>query len=135
MNAPNSVIDASALLAWLTFEPGALVVEKALENVAALSVVNWVEVLTKLADLGQPPEDVFHELKTRGVLGSGVILWPMDEALALQAAKLRGTTRPLGLSLGDRVCIALGQHLRLPIFTADRSWKPLRLGVPVQMIR
>jgi hypothetical protein len=33
-------------------------VEDALDKVAAMSVLNWAEVLTKLADLGQSPDEV-----------------------------------------------------------------------------
>jgi ribonuclease VapC len=55
--------------------------------------------------------------------------------MALEIARLRLNTRSKGLSLGDRACIALGQHLRLPILTADRAWKALRLGLQIQVIR
>lgn len=34
-------------------------------------------------------------------------------------------TKPLGLSLGDCYCIALGKVLNIPIYTADRAWKQL----------
>ena len=129
MNAPASVLDASALLAWLRDESGALAAENALDNVTAMSVVNWAEVLTKLADL------VRLGLVRRGVLGNALVLWPLDEDLALEIANLRGRTRSSGLSLGDRACIALGQHLRLPILTSDRAWKTLHLGVQIQVIR
>ena len=40
-----------------------------------------------------------------------------------------------GLSLGDRACLSLGQHLRRPVLTADRMWKTLKLNVEIQMIR
>ena len=135
MSAPSSVLDASALLAWLREESGALTAEDALGRVAAMNVVNWAEVLTKLADLGQNPDEVRLRLVRQGVLGSALLLWPLDEDMALEIAKLRGSTRSSGLSLGDRACIALGQHLRLPILTADRAWKTLRLRVPIQLIR
>jgi ribonuclease VapC len=135
VSAPSSVLDASALLAWLREESGALTAEDALGRVAAMNVVNWAEVLTKLADLGQNPDEVRLRLVRQGVLGSALLLWPLDEDMALEIAKLRGSTRSSGLSLGDRACIALGQHLRLPILTADRAWKTLRLRVPIQLIR
>jgi len=135
VSTPSSVLDASALLAWLREEPGALTAEEALGKVAVMNVVNWAEVLTKLADLGQNPDEVRLRLVKQGVLGSALLLWPLDEDIALEIAKLRGSTRSSGLSLGDRACIALGQHLRLPVLTADRAWKTLRIGVPIQLIR
>ena len=135
MNAPTAVLDASALLAWLREERGAIAAEDALDKVAVMSVLNWAEVLTKLADLGHSPDAVRLRLVRQGVLGSALLLWPLDEAMALEVAKLRANTRSGGLSLGDRACIALGQHLRLPVLTTDRAWKALRLGVQIQVIR
>lgn len=42
-----------------------------------------------------------------------------------------------GLSLGDRVCLALARSLSSPAFTAARSWQRWAddLGVDVRMIR
>lgn len=135
MNAPAAVLDASALLAWLREEAGALTAEDALDKVAAMSVVNWAEVLTKLADLGQNLDEVRLRLVKRGVLGNALLLWPLDESMALEIARLRRNTRSSGLSLGDRACIALGKHLHLPILTADRAWMDLRIGIQIRLIR
>jgi ribonuclease VapC len=44
-------------------------------------------------------------------------------------------TAPLGLSLGDRACLALAILLRLPIYTSDRVWKKLALGVEIRLLR
>jgi ribonuclease VapC len=132
---PSAVLDASALLAWLHLEPGALAVRTALDNTAAMSVVNWAEVLTKLADLGQDPVEVRSRMFKEGIFEKDLLLWPLDEAMAIEVAKLRARTRSSGLSLGDRSCIALGQHLRLPILTSDRAWKTLHLSVQIQVIR
>ena len=40
-----------------------------------------------------------------------------------------------GLSLGDRACLALGIALKAPVYTADRSWKNLKLGVRIHVVR
>jgi|HubBroStandDraft_6_1064221.scaffolds.fasta_scaffold432084_3 ribonuclease VapC len=135
MDEASAVLDSSALLAWLHLEPGALIVRAALDKKAAMSAVNWAEVLTKLADLGQNPDAVSITLLNSGLFKNDLILWPLDEGFALDTARLRVSTRSTGLSLGDRACIALGQRLRLPILTADRAWKNLRLGVRVRLIR
>jgi ribonuclease VapC len=37
--------------------------------------------------------------------------------------------------LGDRACLALGLALKAPVYTADRSWKNLKLGVRIHVIR
>ncbi|MFZ1106612.1 MAG: PIN domain-containing protein [Hyphomicrobiaceae bacterium] len=60
---------------------------------------------------------------------------PFDEELARQTGALRPATRSLGLSLGDRACLALAQRERLPVLTADRSWAKLDLGIAITMVR
>jgi PIN domain nuclease of toxin-antitoxin system len=37
--------------------------------------------------------------------------------------------------LGDRACLALGLALKAPVYTADRSWRKLKLNVPIHVIR
>jgi ribonuclease VapC len=44
-------------------------------------------------------------------------------------------TRPLCLSLGDRACLALGLALRAPVYTADKSWKKLKVRARIHVIR
>ncbi len=44
-------------------------------------------------------------------------------------------TRPFGLSLGDRACLALAIALDAPVYTADQVWKKLRLRIPLHLIR
>jgi ribonuclease VapC len=60
---------------------------------------------------------------------------PLDEAMAVASGALRPITKPLGLSLGDRVCLALAQRLALPVLTADKAWAKLELGVEIELIR
>jgi PIN domain nuclease of toxin-antitoxin system len=52
---PAAVLDASALMAVLHAEDGASVVVGAIGEGAAVSVVNWAEVLSKLAEAGKDP--------------------------------------------------------------------------------
>ena len=60
---------------------------------------------------------------------------PFDEDLARQTGALRPVTKSLGLSLGDRACLALAQRERLPIVTADKSWAKLDLGIAIKVVR
>jgi ribonuclease VapC len=59
---------------------------------------------------------------------------PLTQTVALAAGQLRKSTRSIGLSLGDRCCLALGQHLNAEIITADKPWKSLK-GFRVTLIR
>jgi len=124
------VLDASALLALLNREPGADKLTPQLLSAAASSTVNLAEVHSKLVGRGLSPEAAWK-----------ATLSPVREAVAFTAehARLAGDliaqTRPLGLSLGDRACLALALALKTPVYTADQSWKKLKLAVRIHVIR
>lgn len=131
----QSVLDASALLAYLGDESGADIVETALMQGAVMSAVNWAETLSKLVERGQDPDEVTHCLTTQGLLNTALYIQPLDKFLACEIAKLRLPTRSFGLSLGDRACLALALQLQLPALTSDSAWANLRLGVFIRLIR
>ncbi len=60
---------------------------------------------------------------------------PFGEEHARIAGDLVTQTRPLGLSLGDRACLALGMALKAPVYTADKTWKKLKLNVRIHVVR
>ena len=123
------VFDASAVLALLAGEPGAELIRAALPN-AAMSAVNLSEVGAKLADRGMK-EPVIRTAV--GMLGLEIVAF--DEAAAYAAAAMRDLTRHLGLSLGDRACLALAAARGVPVLTADRNWASLGIGVDVRLAR
>ena len=124
------VLDASVLLAILNGEPGADKLTPQLLSIAASSTVNLAEVQSKLVDRGLSAETAW-----------AAAVSPVEEVIPFTAdqAKTAGRmipeTRAFGLSLGDRACLALGLALKAPVYTADRSWKNLKLGVRIHVIR
>jgi ribonuclease VapC len=127
------ILDASAVLAFLQGEPGADVVLKALESDSCVvSAASHAEIISKSLDHGLT-------LSTLQVLLDELAYSVVDVIAAdgVAAGAMRAKTRHLGLSLGDRLCLALGQRLGAKVMTADRPWlkvaKPL--GVSVQCIR
>jgi PIN domain nuclease of toxin-antitoxin system len=131
----SAVLDASALLALLRNEPGAERVEVILERGAQLSAVNLAEVLSKLADLGEDPQEAQAIMEARGLLGGAVAVVPFTQEDALAVARLRSLTQPLGLSLGDRACLSLAKRLKLVALTTDQAWERLAGEVRVEAIR
>lgn len=117
------------VLALVNGEPGNDVV---LANLAdgVISAVNLAEAVTKLTELALDEAEIRDSIDT---LGLRVV--PCDATLAFAAGMLRPVTRAYGLSLGDRICVALAQHLDTPVLTAERIWRNLNLGVEVRLIR
>jgi ribonuclease VapC len=132
---PDCVLDAPALLAFLREEPGADAVEGALEAGAAISAVNWAEVLSRTAEVGEEPDALAERLQREGSLGDALQVVSLDAADGPEIARLRLTTRERGLSLADRACLALAQRLALPALTTDRAWAGLELAVTVELVR
>lgn len=125
-----TVLDASALLAYLRDEPGAELVEQALGEEALMSTVSLAEVLSKLADAG---EDATRAMQGVELLPLESV--PFDVDQAVEVARLRGPTIKAGLSLGDRACLALAVARGLRALTADRQWVGLLPEVEVVVIR
>ena len=123
------VLDASALLAWLHRESGGERVAAVLDG-AAMSAVNWSEVIQKSLQKGVEVQGIRDELTDLGLTVA-----PFTATQAEQAARLWAQTRGLGLSLGERACLALAMDRSAPVLTADRDWGGLALGVEVQFLR
>lgn len=130
-----SVLDASALMAVLHAEDGASVVIKAIGEGAAVSVVNWAEVLSKLAEAGKDPEVAAAELRRAEGSRRALSIEPLTAADCVMVARLRPITKRQGLSLADRACLALAERLGVPALTADRKWLEADVETEVQLIR
>jgi PIN domain nuclease of toxin-antitoxin system len=65
----------------------------------------------------------------------GLNMVPFDEEQAFLAGSLAAHTHSLGLSLGDRACLALASGTGATAVTADRVWKSLDLGMKIQLVR
>ena len=135
MQSPTSVLDASALLAYLNDEAGAQVVEDALTRASAISSANLAEALSKLTELGKEPNEVSKELQRRGFLDGTLAVFPLTADDAVGIANLHRRTKKHGLSLGDRACLGLALRLRVPALTADRAWSRLKIGIKIEVIR
>ena len=125
------ILDASALLALLRSEPGGDLVAEALPE-ARMSVVNHAEIVSHYAARGADAEAIDAMLKPLPIE-----LVPVDARVAQAAGMLTALTNKVGLSLGDRFCLALAKIEGATAWTADRAW--LRVadaaGVSVRLIR
>src|SRR5882724_2947225 len=124
------VLDASALLAVLNQEPGAEKLTPELLSGATTSTVNLAEVQSKLVSKGVNPDDAWEA--TLSLVREAV---PFTAEHAKLTGDLAWLTHTIGLSLGDRACLALGLALKAAIYTADRSWTKVKVGARVYVIR
>lgn len=131
----GAVLDASALLAYLRRETGSEIVEAALSLGTVINSINYAEVLSWLVDIGEEPEKVDQRLRELGLVGDLLVVVPLNEDDGVTIARLRRLTRPQGLSLGGRACLATALRLSQPVLTADRAWESVDVGVPIRLIR
>jgi ribonuclease VapC len=125
----KTVLDASALLAFINREPGAEMVTAVLGE-AAISTVNFSEVVTKLALRNRSPQRILDELTE-----FELEVVDFNRALAEDAGLLATATRGQGLSLGDRACLALARRKNAVALTADNAWRQVQVGIEIQFIR
>lgn len=129
------VLDASAALAWILKEKGWETVDKLL-GVAVLPAPALVETLYRAKEKGHraAPADLHADL-----VQLGLHIEPLLPEDAPRAAELIATSRALGqpgsLSLGDGLCIATAERLRLVLTGGDQHWEQLDLEVQYQPFR
>ena len=96
-----------------------------------MSAVNVAEVASRLHQEGWTEfqvNTVFHELPVE------VLAFDLDTAML--SGRYRPLSDHLGLSLGDRACLATSYLRAGTALTADSAWSVLELqGVEVQLIR
>lgn len=124
------VLDSSAILALILGERGAERLPKRVRADSVVSAVNLAEVQTKLVRVGHEPEAAWID---------ALSFVSEVEPFTVEQAKIAGTlvakTQGLGLSLGDRSCLALALVLGASVYTADLVWANLRVGVRIHVIR
>jgi ribonuclease VapC len=110
-----SVVDASVLLSFLQREEGSDRAETVLEAGASCGAANWSEVAQKIRAAGRDWDLVRALLVSYNLKIESVVEGDAEWA----AHRWR---RGEGLSLADRLCLALGERLAVDVWTADASW-------------
>jgi ribonuclease VapC len=105
----EAVLDASALLALLLHEPGSEKLTDEILERSIASTVNLAEAQSRLVRGGYDPGEAWEDVLAK--------------------------TQSHGLSLGDRCCLALAIARKADVYTTERIWKNLKLGVRIHVIR
>jgi ribonuclease VapC len=124
------VLDASAILAFIQGESGSEKLTPQVLSNSICSAVNLAEVHGKLVSRGWPVDEAWED-----AFSPAQEVVSFDSRQARLAGDLIAQTRPLGLSLGDRACLALALLVKAPVYTTEQAWRKLKLEVPVQIIR
>jgi ribonuclease VapC len=125
------VLDTSALFAFLQQEKGAESVERYLESAdCVMSTVNQAEFIGKMRADGVAMPQIEEIL---GVLP--LLFVTFDSEHAVVSGELAAHARKLGLSLGDRACLALAKQRGSRAITADKVWMRLGGEVDIECIR
>lgn len=111
----SAVLDASALLALLQDEVGADAVDAVLSDESYCGAANWSEAAQRIIAAGGD-----WDLARALLLSYDLRIEPVTAIDAEWAAHRYRNGE--GLSLADRLCMALGERLELPVLTADRAW-------------
>jgi ribonuclease VapC len=123
------VLDTSAVLASILGEPGGDYVHDVMLG-SEVSAVNLGEIYTKLVERGVSLEAAVTEVGRFDFR-----IRAFRDAHAAQVAALHLLTKHLGLSFGDRACLAQGRLSGLPVLTADKDWAKLDIGIDIRQIR
>jgi PIN domain nuclease of toxin-antitoxin system len=124
------VLDASAILAIVFQERGAEKLTVEIMKDAVISTVNLAEVQSKLVKKGYDPDEAWEDATS---LVSAAVRFTSEQAKI--AGSLITQTEKVGLSLGDRSCLALAIALKAPVYTTEQAWRELKVGVPIHVIR
>src|ERR1700741_1709952 len=120
------VLDASAILASIFNEPGAEKLTDDVLDISVASTVNLAEGQTKLVRMNYDPDQAWED-----ALNLGNTAEPYTSEKDKIAGTLAAKTLHLGFSLGDRSCLALAIALRAEVYPTEKSWKQLKIGVPI----
>ena len=103
------------MLAFLRGEPGADVVERTLEDGATVGAANWSEVAQKVHQ---------HERSWDTARALLLSYEPRIVPVTAEDAEWAANrwTAGEGLSLGDRLCLAVAARLGASVLTCDTTW-------------
>jgi PIN domain nuclease of toxin-antitoxin system len=110
------IADTSAIIAYLNFEPGAEEVRKNLARIR-LTMVNLAEIVAVISR--QKVSRSWIEDRVFRVFPE---LLPFDCEQAYLCGTLEAITRPRGISLGDRACLAAGMLHGWSVLTTESKW-------------
>jgi PIN domain nuclease of toxin-antitoxin system len=116
---PACIVDASVVLAVLLAESSWREAAELLP-MAGISTANLAEVATRLSRSGFEAGEIVDLLDTLSLHAI-----PLSRETAIAAGAMEAATKPLGLSLGDRICLELARERSLPVYTSDRKWSLL----------
>jgi ribonuclease VapC len=125
------VFDASVLICILKQEGGCEKALELLEDEVYMSSLNLAEFFAWVY--------LHSTLKKSEILGFiqdlEIKVVDFDSNLAIRSGEMILKTKKVGLSLGDRACLATGENLGLQVITCDKVWKEVDTNIEVILLR
>ena len=128
---PSTVLDASALLAWIFNERGADIVEESFDG-AHINAVNLAEVLYRCDEEGADTDGLIEDL-----IGIGIAIEPFAVSEAEHVQQIRRLCRDahIRISLADACCLATARRLGAEALLSDAVMEAADVGVPIRRFR
>jgi len=123
------LLDTSAIIALLRKEPGYEILEEVIANsaISTVSLGELVSVLSRSNIIENEIDEIIKDLVPEII--------PFTEDIAINTGKLIKQTKKLGLSLGDRACIATEIYHNMSVYTTDKIWKELKTSAEIIVVR
>lgn len=118
----NIILDSSALLALIKEESAAEVIKPLLKH-TIMSAVNVAEAVLILQQFHVQSQESLTLITD--IIGN---IMPFDTDQAIYIANLEPQVQNKSLSLGDKICIALGIKLQVPVYTTNTTWLELSIS-------
>ena len=122
-------LDTSALITMIQNAPGGSLVGARLRG-SVVSTISWAELTEHMQEQGLEVAGFRRSVETLGLE-----IQPFTAADADRAVELWRPPPAHQLSLSDRACLALADRLKIPVLTADETWRDLELGIEIRMLR
>ena len=125
------VLDSSALIALIAEEAGGQIVQKSLQDAVIINTINYAELLKYFKQYNYNYQGIVKLL-----ISSGLYIHDFSKKEAELSAEILPYTKPYGLSLGDRACLATAINHNLEVLTADRTWAKINYpNLKITLIR
>ncbi len=117
MDNTKNLLDASAYIAYLNKESGFEIIKNII-NKSSINTITYTEIISFYA------KKIIDEY-TLKELCQYIHIIDVNEDICFNAGNIMKISKEYGLSLGDRLCLAIAIYFKLDVYTSDKIWLKL----------